>query len=754
MLTVAPPATFSVASSTSALNVVQGATAASTITVTPKSGFTGAVTLSVSGLPAGVTVSFNPTSTKTTSVATFTAASGAAMGTTTVTVTGTYGTTSASLTLNLTVKAAPSFTLSATPASLSVLQGASGSSTIAVTPLNGFAGTPTLTVTGLPAGVTGAFTVSTLKLTVASSAAAGLSTLTVTGTSGALSAQVSIALTVVAPPSFRLSASAANVNVPEGGTGSTAITVTPQAGFNGTVVLTAAGLPSGVTASFSPVSTTAASTLTLTATLAAAAKASTFTINGTSGTLTSAVTITVTVTPPPDFGIALAPATLHVLQGGRGATAISLISLNGFAGNVTVSASALPAGVTASFTTANSGVLGVFTVAGTAVAATSSVNVTATSGSLTHIAVLTLTVVAPTAATAAVDLSPSYNVSGSAIDNLPFTSGGVPGCGRALLLRHACLERGQTVGGILINIRPMGLPDAVSGQTVTLPAGPFTSLKMLATGVNGNQTGQTFTVTYTDGTTTVFTQSMSDWFTPQTYAGETQAITMNYRDFSTGGTDGEVFHLYGYSFTLNSAKTVRSIALPKNRNVVALAITLVGSTVSAAAAQVDLSKAFSGVGITSDGKPFTGGLDGLGNAYSGTLLQNLSLGAADQSNVVSGVKSISVALPAGSYSTLVITATAVNGAQLSQPFKVAYSDGTSVTFTQSLSDWFTPNSYPGEVNALVMPYRNTANGTRDNRPFEVYQYTFSLIQQQDGEQCDFAIRLTLNVKVFAMKLNP
>jgi hypothetical protein len=52
---------------------------------------------------------------------------------------------------------------------------------------------------------------------------------------------------------------------------------------------------------------------------------------------------------------------------------------------------------------------------------------------------------------------------------------------------------------------------------------------------------------------------------------------MNYRDNSTGTTDGEVFHLYGYSFALNSAKTVRSITLPQNRNAVVLAITLAGS---------------------------------------------------------------------------------------------------------------------------------------------------------------------------------
>src|SRR5208282_293689 len=103
--------------------------------------------------------------------------------------------------------------------------------------------------------------------------------------------------------------------------------IAPRGGFSGSVALSATGLPAGVTASFSPASTTAASTLTLTAALTAAAKVSSFTVTGTSGSLTSAVTITVTVSGPPDFALALAPLSLRVVRGGKGATAISLSPL-------------------------------------------------------------------------------------------------------------------------------------------------------------------------------------------------------------------------------------------------------------------------------------------------------------------------------------------------------------------------------------------------------------------------------------------
>jgi hypothetical protein len=87
-------------------------------------------------------------------------------------------------------------------------------------------------------------------------------------------------------------------------------------------------------------------------------------------------------------------------------------------------------------------------------------------------------------------------------------------------------------------------------------------------------------VTYTDGTTSTFTQSLSDWCTPQGYAGESNAILMAYRDNSNGTRDTRPMTLYGYTFNLSSGKTAKSIALPGNRNVVVLAMNLVAATSS------------------------------------------------------------------------------------------------------------------------------------------------------------------------------
>ena len=61
-----------------------------------------------------------------------------------------------------------------------------------------------------------------------------------------------------------------------------------------------------------------------------------------------------------------------------------------------------------------------------------------------------------------------------------------------------------------------------------------------------HQPNLTFTVTYTDSTTQTFTQSISDWYTPQNYAGENTVVSTAYRDISSGGTQNVPFNVYGY----------------------------------------------------------------------------------------------------------------------------------------------------------------------------------------------------------------
>jgi regulation of enolase protein 1 (concanavalin A-like superfamily) len=207
-LTVNPQGNYILSSSPNSLAIVQGASGTSTITVTPQSGFNGNVSLSASGLPSGVTASFNPSSTASASTLTLTASSTATTGTVTVRVAGSDSNLSHTTTISLTVKAAPNYTLSASPNSLTIVQGSSGTSTITVSPQNGFTGKVSLSASGLPSGVTGSFnpssaaSTSTLTLTASSVATTGTVTLTVTGKSGSLKKTTTISLTVRSIPTL------------------------------------------------------------------------------------------------------------------------------------------------------------------------------------------------------------------------------------------------------------------------------------------------------------------------------------------------------------------------------------------------------------------------------------------------------------------------------------------------------------------------------------------------------------------------
>jgi hypothetical protein len=768
-LTITAP-NFSLVASPSSLSVAQGNSGVSTLTVGPQNGFSGSVSLVASGLPKGVTASFSPASTTGTSTLTLAAGTSVTAGTATVTVTGTSGNLIHTGTISLVITV-PNFSLSASPGSLGVAQGNSVVSTLTVGPQSGFRGNVSLAASGLPSGVTASFSpatttgASTLTLAAGASVAAGTATVTITGTSGSLTHTTTISL-VISVPNFSLSASPSNLNVVQGNSVVSTLTVGPQSGFSGSVSLAASGLPSGVTASFSPASATGTSTLTLVAGTSVTAGTATVTVTGTSGGLTHTAAISLVITVP-NFSLSASPGSLGVAQGSSGASTVTVGPQSGFSGSVSLAASGLPSGVTASFSPASTTGASTLTLAaGTAAASgTATVTVTASSGTLSHTTTIGLTVIAPSAGATLVNLASAFNVSGIVTDGTPFTTGGLDGGSNGVGEAYSAnlLGAQKTINGTTFYFGPANAPDAVSSRTILLPPGQFSTLQLLATAVNGGQLSQTFTVTYADGTTSSFTQSLSDWFSPQSFAGESKAVTMAYRDTSSGVKDNRTFLLYGYSFALTAGKQVSSITLPNNRNVVVLAMSLTGSgtpsPTAPMAAQVSLSPAFNITGISTDGKTFTGGLDGVGYAYSETLLGAtqtfdnalFNIGPANAPDAVSANGS-AVGLPAGQFSALRMLATGVNGSQAAQSFTVTYSDGTSAAFTQSLSDWFKPQNFAGESMAVTMARRNSNLGLPNNGPFYLYGYSFSLNNSKTVSS--ITLPGNSNVKVFALTLVP
>jgi subtilase family serine protease len=206
------------------------------------------------------------------------------------------------VTTSFTPSTTPDFSLSASPATLSIGNGGSGTSTITVTALNGFTGTVTLSTTA-PTGWTAILSQSsivgsgqpTLNVTVPSSTSSGAYSVTVNGTSGSLSHAISVPVQVTSPD-FSLTASPTSLNIRSGGSGTSTITVTALNGFTGTVTLSA-NAPTGLTASLSPTSISTSGKSTLTITVASSVRTGTYTITvtGASGTLIHTATVRVTV---------------------------------------------------------------------------------------------------------------------------------------------------------------------------------------------------------------------------------------------------------------------------------------------------------------------------------------------------------------------------------------------------------------------------------------------------------------------------
>jgi hypothetical protein len=187
------------------LFLTPGGFATAQISVLPFNNFSGEVMLSASGLPKGVKASFNPKSTSSTSTLTLTSESTTTESSiATVIVTAKSGKLTNSTTFSLMVNA-PGFALTPAPDEVSVDDGNTTTSTITVTPLNGFSGSVTLSAKGLPKGVKASFspnpatTTSTLTLTATEKTEQTTATVTITGKSGKVEGTADLGVTVGPP---------------------------------------------------------------------------------------------------------------------------------------------------------------------------------------------------------------------------------------------------------------------------------------------------------------------------------------------------------------------------------------------------------------------------------------------------------------------------------------------------------------------------------------------------------------------------
>jgi hypothetical protein len=172
--------------------------------------------------------------------------------------------------------------------------------------------------------------------------------------------------------------------------------------------------------------------------------------------------------------------------------------------------------------------------------------------------------------TSSVALSSIATTGGISRDGQSFSGGGFDGDGNAYsweALGSSRILRGTSV---TFDLGLPGQPNFVvaNGQTIEVPQGSsYTTLNLAGAAVNGGQENQPITLTFTDNSTAVWTQSFSDWCNPQNYSGEATIATASYRDNASGETNQTTNHIYQYSYTIPSGKTLKSITLPTNSDV-------------------------------------------------------------------------------------------------------------------------------------------------------------------------------------------
>jgi hypothetical protein len=353
---VTPQPGFTLIPGTSTLNLAQNYGGTDTINVNPVNGFTGAVTFSVSGLPAGVfggfsgntLVIFPPLSTP--------------VGNYPLTITGTSGGTTATTPITLVIAPGATFKVSPASASLTLAQGASGSDAVSVTALNGFTGTVSFSASGFPAGTSGSLSPgssassATLSVTTTSAAVPGSYPITITGTSGGtgnsnpitVTSTVTLVITAATTPGFTLTPAASTLTLAQNSGGTDAISVTPVNGFSGAVTLAVSGAPAGVGTAFS------GNLLVVFPPLSTPTGTYPLTITGTSGAVTAKAAVTLVISAGANFSLSAASGTVTLPHGRAGTDAVTVNGVNGFNAAVSFAVSGLPAGVTGTFSAASS----------------------------------------------------------------------------------------------------------------------------------------------------------------------------------------------------------------------------------------------------------------------------------------------------------------------------------------------------------------------------------------------------------------
>lgn len=255
----------------------------------------------------------------------------------------------------------PAFTLSVSPASVIIMQTGSGSVSVSVVRTGGFAGAVALAFEGLPSGVTMSGSVAasastgSVAIDVSLNVPASTYPVTIRATGQGVSQQSAVVSLVVTtrPASLTLTRSGnAALTTSAGGLPIAVTLIAGRIEFVGDITfgIQAGSLPSGVTASFSPVTTSGGATVLSLAVAASVAPGNYQVVAQASGAgvTTATLAIPFAVTPQASISVGVSRNPVSIAQGGTAVTSITLVRTN-FTGGVSFNASGLPDGVSVTY---------------------------------------------------------------------------------------------------------------------------------------------------------------------------------------------------------------------------------------------------------------------------------------------------------------------------------------------------------------------------------------------------------------------
>jgi uncharacterized membrane protein len=361
---IVPSPTFSVSAGPPSLTLNVGTSSTTTVTVLSIAGFSGTVGLATSVAPVGLFSTLQLSSLTLSSgmtnstILTINTNNATQAGTYLVTITGTLGSVFHSTVLTVNVA---DFGFSIKDTIISLAAGNSAATLVQISSHNSFTGTVSIT-SFTPTGITALFggyqtvvvaltpgTIFAYVLTISARAnmTAGAYVVVVTATGPTSSHSQAIFVTVASTPppppsSFSIAVNPNLISLLQGAGANTTVTITGVNGFKGNVNFTLT-VPFGLTAklqhstlAFPSMSSTV---LTVTTTNLTPPGVYTISVSATNGTLTrfDNLQVIVDLPPAPDFTISANPGLLSIQAGNNGSSTISLTSLNGFQGNLTIS---------------------------------------------------------------------------------------------------------------------------------------------------------------------------------------------------------------------------------------------------------------------------------------------------------------------------------------------------------------------------------------------------------------------------------